>query len=94
MSSWNCPKCNFNNAEGWTECNSCWTPKPLYKVTQEDRIKTLEKLKSFLVTMKSLGADPSDISYFEDKVKKQEDVVKKHQREYNLSILLNEKDSL
>jgi hypothetical protein len=29
-----------------------------------------------------------------DKVKKQKDVIKKHQREYNLSILLNEKDSL
>lgn len=94
MSSWNCPKCNFNNMEDWKECDSCRTPKPVFPVTQEDRIKTLEKLKSFLVTMKSLGADPNEISWFEDKVKKQEDVVKKHQREYNLSILLNEKDSL
>jgi hypothetical protein len=94
MSSWNCPKCNFNNAEGWNECNSCRTSKPIYKTTQEDRIKTLEKFKSFLVTMKSINAEPSEISWFEDKVKNQEDVVKKHQREYNLSILLNEKDSL
>ena len=65
-----------------------------FKNSQEDRIKTLEKLKGFLEIMKSMNADPNEISWFEDKVKKQEDVVKKHQREYNLSKLLNEKDSL
>ena len=80
--------------EDWKECDSCQTPKPAYKITQEDRLKTLEKLKGFLETMKSISADPNEISWFEDKVKKQEDVVKKHQREYNLSKLLNEKDSL
>ena len=94
MGSWNCPKCNFNNMEVWKECDSCRTPKPVFPITQEDRIKTLEKLKGFLETMKSISADPNEISWFEDKVKKQEDVVKKHQREYNLSKLLNEKDSL
>jgi hypothetical protein len=26
--SWNCPKCNFNNAAGWPTCDFCWTPKP------------------------------------------------------------------
>jgi len=26
--SWNCPKCNFNNAEGWSQCDFCWTEKP------------------------------------------------------------------
>ena len=90
MGSWNCPKCNFNNMEDWKECNSCWTSKPVFPITQEDRIKTLEKLKYYLETAKSLNSQ-DNIYYFEDKVKKQEDVVKKHQREYNLSKLLGEK---
>jgi hypothetical protein len=95
MRSWNCPKCNFNNAEGWTECNSCWTPKPLYKVTQEDRIKTLNRLKSQLETMRSISPNNfPEVSWFEDMVRKQEDVIKKNQRDDNLSLLLDGKDSL
>jgi hypothetical protein len=94
MSSWNCPKCNFNNAEGWNECNSCWTSKPQQKITQGDRIDVLRKLESHLEEIKSINPNSEHVSWFEDKVKKQKDVIKKHQREYNLSILLNEKDSL
>lgn len=90
MSSWNCPKCNFNNAEGWNECNSCWIPKPIYKHTQEDRIRTLKVLESHLEKMKSISPNSPEVDWFEDKVRKQQNVIRKHQREYNLSKLLDE----
>jgi hypothetical protein len=66
MSSWNCPKCNFNNAEGWIECNSCWNPKPICKVTQEDRIETLNILKSHLEEIKLINPDSKYVSWIEN----------------------------
>jgi hypothetical protein len=60
-------------------------------VPQEDRIETLKRLKSHL---ESIDPNSEYVSWFEDKVKKQEDVIKKHLRDYNLSLLLNGKDSL
>lgn len=98
MSSWNCPKCNFNNSEYWTECNSCWTKpiKPELSILheQEDRIKTLNLLKSHLYEIELINPNSEYISWFEDKVRRQEDVVKKHQREYNLKLLIADENSL
>ncbi len=60
---------------------------------QERRLQILKRFENML-QMAKLANATVDILWFEDKIQKQKNVIKKHQREYNLSILLNEKDSL
>lgn len=61
-----------------------------------DQEKRLQILKMFenMLQMAKLANASVDILWFEDKIQKQKNVIKKHQREYNLSLLLDEKDSL
>jgi hypothetical protein len=60
---------------------------------QEKRLQILKKFENML-KMAKLANVTVDILWFEDKIQKQKNVIKKHQREYNLSLLLDEKDSL
>lgn len=70
MSSWNCSKCNFNNAEGWIECNSCWSPKPIYK---ENKTETLNLLKSHLEEIKLINPDSKYVSWIESIINEKKD---------------------
>lgn len=60
---------------------------------QEKRLQILKMFENMLKMAKLTNASV-DILWFEDKIQKQKNVIKKHQREYNLSLLLDEKDSL
>ena len=60
---------------------------------QKMRLQILKKFENMLQMARTANATV-DILWFEDKIQKQKNLIKRNQREYNLSLILDGKDSL